>query len=140
MINLLLPPLYQQQYFAQPKPQLYEPPLSFPQTSPNSANDFKPSNDTDQIQNESPINATSYEDNIPISIDPQFNLNEITTLAIDDTTETITEKQLEFKPVQKKIGDRVKQSRCVHNIQHLFRLKREKHSIQLVIANGYFLF
>lgn len=111
MINLLLPPLYQQQYFAQPKPQLYQPLLPFSTISINSTNDPKASNDSEQMQNESPINITSIVDNVTVANDDQqLKLNKVTPLAMEHTTEAITEKQLEFKPVQKKTGDRFRQS------------------------------
>lgn len=102
MINLLLPPSYQQHYFAQPKPQLYQPILPFSTISLNSTNNLKTSNETDPMQNESPMNISA------ASID-QLNLTEATTMPMEDTTETITEKQLQFKPVQKKTGDRFRQ-------------------------------
>lgn len=114
MINLLLPPLYQQHYFAQPKPQLYQPLLPLSTISLNATNDSKPSGESDQMQNESPINISSAMDSTAAfsssssSID-QLNLIEVTTLPMRDTTETITEKQLKFKPVQKKTGDRFRQ-------------------------------
>lgn len=78
----------------------------------NSTNDLKLSNESDQIQNESPMNITSTIDNTTAPFDPA-NLSEVTTSAIEvsieDSTEPITEKQLKFKPVQKKTGDRFKQ-------------------------------
>lgn len=114
MINLLLPPLYQQQYFAQPKPQLYQPVLPTTTISLDSTNHSKPANESDQMQNESPINITSTVNNLTVPSGQQHQLNEITPLAVEHAAEASTEKQLEFKPVQKKTGDRLRQlqSRC----------------------------
>lgn len=117
MINLLLPPLYQQHYFAQPQPQLYQPLLSTKPSS-NSTNVIKStqvavqpeknadasesSSQSDQIQNESPFAVLS-------------NAENSTTTPIQKTTSETTEpinftneKQLEFKPVLKKQHERKK--------------------------------
>lgn len=121
MINLLLPPLYQQHYFAQPKPQLYQPILPHSTTSLNSANDSKSSNASDQLQNGSPTNISSAIDSTTASID-KFNVSQVTTVPMEeDATAAVTEKQLQFKPVQKKTGDRFRQSqsRCNWNESNL---------------------
>lgn len=110
MINLLLPPLYQQHYFAQPKPQLYQPILPLSTTPLNSSNDLKsPNEPIDLMQNESPLNISSAIDSSATASIDKLNLNQVTTtvsMEEDTTTEAITEKQLKFKPVQKKTGDR----------------------------------
>lgn len=111
MINMLLPPLYQQHYFAQPQPQLYQPLPSPPSNSSNS-NSVQSSQTSeavshvsDQIQNESPYSVSPTVESPPTSTDVPLTKN---TTSIEDSTESITEKQLEFKPVQKKITDRNK--------------------------------
>lgn len=109
MINLLLPPLYQQQYFAQPKPQLYQPIPALSTLSSNSTNGSRSPNESDQIQNESPVNISSAAGSTTASIDT-LNLSQATTLSVeDDTMGATTEKQLKFKPVQKKTVDRFRQ-------------------------------
>lgn len=109
MINMLLPPLYQQHYFAQPQPQLYQPLPSPPSNSSNSNSAQNSqtseavSHVSDQIQNESPYSVSPTSP--PTSTDVPLTKN---TTSAEDSTESITEKQLEFKPVQKKISDRNK--------------------------------
>lgn len=107
MINLLLPPLYQQHYFAKPKPELYQPFPPLSTLSLNSTNIVGESNESDQIQNESPTTIKLMMNNATAPIEP-LNVSESATLATEDTTEPITERQLKFKPVQKKTGDRLK--------------------------------
>lgn len=128
MINLVLPPTYQQQYFAQAQPQLYEPlPASTPSPSPITETPPKPDDttkswssmdSTNSVQNESPL-AVLY-DNVTSSIQdsskkPQY-VDELvsakknsataatTTMPMSTTatTTTTTEKILHFRPVQKK--------------------------------------
>lgn len=101
LVNLLLPPLYQQHYFAQPQPQLYQPlliPTSTMQSVPVTATAILPTEETpvDQVQNESPIS----EQTSNTSINDTQNIRQI-----DDSTEAIpisTERILEFRPVQKR--------------------------------------
>lgn len=109
MINLLLPPLYQQHYFAQPQPQLYQPiRLPASQTAFQSENTTRTSftsesnaSSIDAMQNESPMAVL----NAIISA---------STETIDDKLDKIdsfassTEKILEFRPVQKKPNNRIK--------------------------------
>lgn len=103
MINLLLPPLYQQHYFAQPQPLLYQPiqsqssndQSSIPtQTQLGNGTESSVSNLTDAIQNESPLSG--------LEIDNQGTTEPL------DTFEAQTEKTLEFRPVQKKQNHRPK--------------------------------
>lgn len=117
MINLLLPPLYQQHYFAQPQPKLYQP---LPLPSTNSTNVVKsmqvsPSakssevsessaHQSNEIQNESPFAVAT-----PItSTDTPYQKEVTTVQESNEATILPTEKQLEFKPVQKKPHDRSK--------------------------------
>lgn len=122
MINLLLPPSYQQHYYAQPQPQLYEPLPSPP--SLNSTNVVKSTQisqlqkntteseknlQSDQIQNESPLAILSEDDPIN-SIDPTIQKDATTSSFVQSTESTIltTEKSLEFKPLHKKLSERRK--------------------------------
>lgn len=117
MINMLLPPLYQQHYFAQPQPYLYQP-LSMPST--NSTNVVKStqvapsenssdltendSHQSNEIQNESPFAVGN-----PAASTDTPNQKETTTIQeSSEATILPTEKQLEFKPVQKKPHERNK--------------------------------
>lgn len=117
MINMLLPPLYQQHYFAQPQPQLYQP---LPSPTTNSTNIVKStqvaspekstetasesnSNQLNEIQNESPFAIQS-------TVRTSASSTDTPTTAHESAEATVlpTEKQLEFKPVQKKPHDRNK--------------------------------
>lgn len=105
MINLLLPPLYQQHFFAQPQPQLYHPITAPTQNTTNlqSINVTKPESNSEfsnQMQNESPLIAAQTED-------PPNSVEE-STFTTGYITEPTTEKQLEFRPVQKKMSERSK--------------------------------
>lgn len=114
MINLLLPPLYQQHYYAQPQPQLYQP---LPSPSSNSStvrtvqstqfdNRTIPeenSQQSDQIQNESPFAILQNVEG-PVTSTDTPSLKDTTTIATEESFEPTfmpTEKQLEFKPVKK---------------------------------------
>lgn len=96
-INLLLPPLYQQHYFAQPNPTLYQP-ISSPAT-PDAASQM----------DESPnITKSSTTSNVDMPSEPMQNERPLSDSDIQPTTESIefpqteTERLLEFKPVHKK--------------------------------------
>lgn len=104
MINLLLPPLYQQHYVAQVQPQLYQPiqpatpnPPYSPVTRTDSVSvdtESSTPSTTDAMQNESPLAGS----------DGETDTNTESLAATDDQTERV----LEFKPVQKKQNDRIK--------------------------------
>lgn len=111
MLNLILPPPYQQHYFAQPQPQLYQPsPTSTTEipTTPEPSTtkawnsiDANVVDSTDSIQNESPLvyeNVTLPTPNLSNKKHPNDDLAVETTIA----TATATEKMLHFRPVQKK--------------------------------------
>lgn len=108
MINMLLLPMYQQHYFAQAQPQLYQPLPSPPSNSSNSHSvqssqvSEATSHASDQIQNESPFSVSQSAEN------PDAALNSKNSTSAEDSTETTTEKQLEFKLVRKKPNDRNK--------------------------------
>lgn len=109
MINLLLPPLYQQHIFAQPQPQLYEPSPESPSTTVLS----KLTNETSQLPEEvSNRSSSSTLPTIRTFVDRQqsdsSDVKEVTTLIAEDITEHVTEKQLKFRPVQKKVNERNK--------------------------------
>lgn len=99
MINLLLPPLYQQHYVAQPQPELYQPirtqisqDLALTQQQLVNITESTTPNSSDAMQNESPLSDT--------------DVQSITESS--EITESQTERILEFKPVQKKQNDRSK--------------------------------
>lgn len=122
MINLLLPPLYQQHYFAQPQPQLYQPVPSPTSNASNvrtvqsiridaSTQPPEANSQSDQIQNESPF-AVLQTVEIPTTSTEIPNTKEATTYSTEESTEATvvpTEKPLEFKPVQKKERNKIQQ-------------------------------
>lgn len=123
MINLLLPPLYQQHYFAQPQPQLYQPLPSPPsntsnvrtvqsiRTDENTQQPPEANSQSDQIQNESPF-AVSQTVEISTTSTEMSSTKEVTTYSTDESTDATavpTEKSLEFKPVQKKERNKIHQ-------------------------------
>lgn len=121
MMNLLLPPLYQQHYYAQPQPQLYQPLPSPPSNSSHvkTVQSTRLENRTiseenlqqsDQIQNESPFAVSQTVEEPETSTDTAIS-KDATTITIDEPIEPTnmpTEKQLEFKPVLKKTQERHK--------------------------------
>lgn len=109
MLNLILPPPYQQHYFAQPQPQLYESPPTptteipiTPEPSTTKAwNSIDASviDSTDSIQNESPL---VYQ-NVTLSTQDSSNKTQPNDdLVVASTMASATEKMLHFRPVQKK--------------------------------------
>lgn len=114
---MLLPPLYQQHYYAQPQPQLYQPLPSPPSANTSSSHSVQnivqnaQSSEvtspevSDQIQNESPFSVSQTIENPADSKDAPDSKN---TTTADEPPETTTERQLEFKPVQKKPSERNK--------------------------------
>lgn len=124
MINLLLPPLYQQHYFAHPNPQLYEPlpstttattstttttaPPSINAATVNSSNETleSPPLQSDEAENRAQLHTSS-----PLTIftaSTISNNSKESTLSDESVTEIVTERQLKFRPVQKKINERMK--------------------------------
>lgn len=111
MLNFLLPPMYQQHYFGQPQPQLYQP-LQVPTPSsvtPATAFAKVPIETTtiSQIQNESPMVEESpaiiVNDTLKPNQTNNFTKNTtISNLKSNETISTTTERILEFRPVQKK--------------------------------------
>lgn len=99
MINLMLPPLYQQHYFAQPQPHLYQS-IQIPMKTQteNSTEILDTFESNDSMQNESPmavVNST-YESNEKTNGKESFA--------------TSTEKMIRFRPVQKKQNNPLKSS------------------------------
>ncbi|XP_031640034.1 uncharacterized protein LOC116352001 [Contarinia nasturtii] len=141
LINLLLPPLYQQQYFAQPQPQLYQPlPSIHPQSNlsnvvkstqvavqpEKTTDDPETSSQLDQIQNESPFAVLSNVDNsTDAPIKKSTTINETT-----EPTNFTNEKHLEFKPVQKKTNERKKPYQKIKTGPREFEINKLNNTIQ----------
>lgn len=110
MLNLLLPPMYQNRhYFAQPHPALYQPlepplpvatatttakPLTPPSPSINKSTSL-----ADQVQNESPlaVDSTTHTTEASARAEPLT-----TTSKTVDRADHVSERILEFRPVPKK--------------------------------------
>lgn len=108
MINLLLPPLYQQHYIAQPKPQLYYPLVSSDSsmTDTNTSTEFLTESQADQFQNESPYSISPTMANISLTDHLKQKNSSVSTT--ENPIESVTEKQLKFRPVQNKMKGRNK--------------------------------
>lgn len=109
MINLVLPPLYQQHYFAQPQPQLYQ-----PIRLPASQTAFLPENTTQSsiTPDSNPSSIDTMQNESPMAV-LNANISALTEKSNDkpertDSFATSTEKILEFRPVQKKPNNRIK--------------------------------
>lgn len=128
MINMVLPPPYQQHYFAQPQPHLYQPLQKTPAPTTTAAPiksddstkswksiDENAADSTNPIQNESP-SAVLYDNNTKSpqgSSEKEQWLDELatTTTTIPTTIATTTEKLLHFRPVQKKTDNQMNKTR-----------------------------
>lgn len=105
MINLLLPPLYQQHTFAQPQPQLYEP-LPPPATPSVNTISLRSANETMDASSQSLERIQSESPSILPTMSPSVANLQSDNQTTDDVAEPVTEKQLKFRPVQKKINGR----------------------------------
>lgn len=123
MINMLLPPLYQQHYFAQSNPKLYEPlestttttttttattPTSIDNGILNSSNETPESPPllSDEAENQAqPLTSSPLTISAASTI---LNNLEENTVSDEAVKETMTERQLKFRPVQKKTNERNK--------------------------------
>lgn len=98
-INLLLPPLYQQHYFANPNPTLYQPiPIPTPTIRDEASQMYESAN----------ITKSSTTNKIDMSPEHMQNESPLSDSDVQHTTESIefspseSERVLEFKPVHKK--------------------------------------
>lgn len=107
MLNILLPTMYQNNYFSQPHPVLYQPledPLLSTKTStakpPPTSGGNNIISSMDQVLNESPlaINSTTQVPQASPSMDSTLT----TPRLVDRTSGHVSERILEFRPVHKK--------------------------------------
>lgn len=129
MLNVLLPPIYQNNFFAHPQPYLYEaitePTLPIAATTQRTVSQqtasstqpnveqTTPASAVERMQNESPLAVLNNETNaFKYANESSADLN-VTTPSFEwDTkpfdTDSSTERVLEFRPVEKKIANRSK--------------------------------